>query len=119
MSGKSGARFTPAISASEIKGRLIAGAARGLTLAGEHVLGESNALVPIEEGTLERSGTVAVETKGMRAAISYDTPYAVVQHEDMTLRHDQGRRAKFLETAVNSNKTTAAEVIADAIRGEF
>ena len=30
-------------------------------------------------------------------AVAYDTPYAVRQHEDTRLRHDPGRRAKWLE----------------------
>src|SRR5690606_41752269 len=38
-----------------------AGALRGARLAAEHLLTESRAVVPIEEATLERSGTVTVD----------------------------------------------------------
>lgn len=115
MSGKTGgARFTG--TALDVTGIMRDAAARGLTQAGEVVLGDSNARVPIEEGTLERSGTVAVDTKGLRAAISYNTPYAVAQHEDLTLRHDDGRQAKFLETALTSNARVVAETTAGTIR---
>ena len=31
------------------------------------------------------------------ASIYYDTPYAARQHEDTSLNHDPGRRAKWLE----------------------
>ena len=31
----------------------------------------------------------------------YDTPYAVVQHEDMTFNHKPGRKAKYLEDPMN------------------
>lgn len=92
------------------------GAARGLTLATEHVLQESRTRVPIEEGTLERSGTASVDEAALRGAVSYDTPYAVRQHEDLTLRHDQGREAKYLESAFEGERDTVAEIIAAEIR---
>lgn len=92
---------------------------RGLALAAEHVLGESRRLVPIEEATLERSGTVTTDPDNLQAAISYDTPYAVRQHEDMTAQHDPGREAKYLETPLNTERDTVQEIIARTIRGEF
>ena len=92
------------------------GAVRGLFLAAEHILYESNKQVPIEEGTLERSGRTSVDGDSLRAAVSYDTPYAVVQHEDMTLHHDAGRNAKFLENAMNSEVQVARSIIAAQIR---
>lgn len=49
-------------------------AAEGLQRALEHTLGVANTLVPLDEGTLERSGKVVIE--GLNGAISYDTPYA-------------------------------------------
>lgn len=92
---------------------------RGLGLAAEHVLGVSNTAVPIEEGTLERSGSISVDERGRRAAISYDTPYAVRQHEDMNLHHDSGRSAKFLENALNSEKDAVREILRKTIAGEL
>lgn len=96
-----------------------AGAVKGLRLATEHVLQVSRTMVPIEEGTLERSGTASVDEGNLRGAISYDTPYAVVQHEDMSLQHDAGRRAKYLESAMNSEAGTCGEIIARAVRAEL
>ena len=92
---------------------------KGLVLGAEHVLGESNKRVPHEEGTLENSGSVSYEGGKLRAAISYDTPYAAVQHEDMTLKHDEGREAKYLENALNAEKDTVGEIIAQVTRGEL
>lgn len=92
---------------------------KGLVLGAEHVLGESNKRVPHEEGTLENSGSVSYEGGKLRAAISYDTPYAAVQHEDMTLKHDDGREAKYLENALNAEKDTVGEIIAQVTRGEL
>lgn len=73
----------------------------GLQLTAEHILAEATDLVPIEEGTLQRSGTVSIDAMGTTAAVSYDTPYAVRQHEEIDWRHDPGRRAKFLEAPMN------------------
>jgi hypothetical protein len=95
-----------------------AAANRGLAIAAEYVLGESNKVIPIEEYTLGRSGTVSRDPALNRVAVYYDTPYAVRQHEDMTLRHDPGRTAKYLENALNDHATIKA-IIASAIRGEI
>lgn len=92
---------------------------RAVALAAEHILGEANKRAPIEEGTLIRSGTVSTDPGNFSAAVSYDTPYAVKQHEDMTLRHDQGRTAKYLEGAMNSEVATAAEIIRKTIAGDL
>lgn len=94
-------------------------AARGLALAAEHVLSESNKRVPIEEGTLERSGSTSVDERNLQAVVSYDTPYSVVQHEDMSLRHDNGREAKYLENAMNAETDTVRKIIADTIGGQL
>ncbi|MFI8200032.1 hypothetical protein ACIF6K_26510 [Streptomyces sp. NPDC085942] len=93
-----------------------AGAARGLRLGAEHVLQVSRGRAPIEEGTLERSGTATVDEDELRAAIAYDTPYAVRQHEDMTLRHDAGRTAKFVEQPMAEEADTVGEIIAAEMR---
>jgi hypothetical protein len=93
-----------------------AGAVRGLRLAAEHVLAESRRIVPIEEATLERSGAATVDEGDLTAAVSYDTPYAVRQHEEMNYRHDAGRSAKYLERPLTEQADTVAEIIAAAVR---
>lgn len=77
------------------------GAAHGLYLGAEHVGEESDRIAPEEEGTMIRSKAVSVDESELRAAVSYDTPYAVIQHEDLSFRHDAGRQAKYLETPIN------------------
>lgn len=89
---------------------------RGLTLAAEHLLQVSRGEVPIEEGTLERSGAATVDAEARTAAVAYDTEYATRQHEDMTLRHDEGRKAKFLEDPYNQERDTMLELIAAEAR---
>lgn len=95
--------------------------ARGVGLAAEYVLGEARKIVPIasDGGTLERSGRASVEESGsnVRGAVSFDTPYAVVQHERTDYRHAPGRKAKYLETPLNASKGKVNDIIAAAIRG--
>ena len=67
----------------------------------QDILVKSKALVPVEDGDLRDSGTVTVNnTEGV---VSYNTPYAVRQHEDMTLRHPRGGQAKYLERVLPKN----------------
>ena len=93
-----------------------AGAAKGLKKAAEHLLQVSRELVPHEEGTLERSGTTAVDERNLRAAVSYDTPYALRQHEELTWKHDEGRQAKYLEEPMQTEQQAMREIIAAEIR---
>ncbi|MFD3829731.1 hypothetical protein [Streptomyces sp. NPDC058621] len=93
-----------------------AGALRGLRLAAEHVLTESRKRVPIEEATLERSGTASVDESSLTATVSYDTPYAVRQHEELTYQHDAGRTAKYLEGPMTEQADQAAAIIAAQLR---
>ncbi|WP_027945959.1 hypothetical protein [Amycolatopsis taiwanensis] len=89
-------------------------AVHGLKLGAEHVLQASRAVVPLEEGTLERSGVASVS--GYTAAVSYDTVYAVYQHERLDLRHAEGRTAKYLEGPLTAESDTVAEIIAAELR---
>lgn len=86
----------------------------GLELAAEHLLQVSSSLVPHEEGDLERSGEVSKDEDDLAVAVSYDRPYAVRQHEDLTLRHDEGRRAKYLEEPMSTERDVMLKLIAKA-----
>lgn len=97
-------------------------AQRGVGLAAEYVLGEARKIVPHDEGTLERSGRadIARNRGGVaRAQVSFDQPYAVVQHENTHYRHKKGRKAKYLEGPLNANKSKVAEIVAAALRGSL
>ena len=97
---------------------LSAGGADGLRLATEFLLTEANTTVPHEDGPLEQSGTASVESQSglRRGAVSYDTPYAVRQHEDMSLRHDGKGESKWLENTMAREAKTIGEIVANAIR---
>ncbi|MFI6860187.1 hypothetical protein ACIBKZ_09775 [Streptomyces sp. NPDC050421] len=92
------------------------GVVAGLRLGAEHVLQVSRGRVPIEEATLERSGTATVDEEQLTAAIAYDTPYAVRQHEEMDYRHDAGRTAKYLEQPLAEEADTVRDIIAAQLR---
>lgn len=89
-------------------------ASDGLRRALEHTLSESKKIVPLDEGTLERSGRVDVD--GLNGAISYDTIYAVRQHEELTWRHLPGRQAKYLEQPMNSERDVMLRIMAVPLR---
>ncbi|MFD7738415.1 minor capsid protein [Streptomyces sp. MJM8645] len=93
-----------------------AAAARGLLAAAEHVLQASREVVPIEEGTLARSGVASVDEQQLVAGVSYDTPYATRVHEDLNARHDAGRSAKYLERPAAQEAPAVERIIAAAVR---
>lgn len=62
------------------------------------LLDESKKQVPHDTGTLERSGMV--DSAGLEATVSYDTPYAVICHE-RSANYQRGRKKKYLEDPLN------------------
>ena len=95
------------------RGRRVA--SRGLERALEHTLGVSNSRVPLEEGTLERSGRVNM-IRDLEGSITYDTVYAVRQHEEMDWKHLPGRQAKYLESAMNDERDIMLRLMAVPLR---
>lgn len=99
-----------------LQGVARAGAIRGLQDAGEHLLERTNRIVPRDDGDLQHSGRVTVDTSQMTVAVSYDTPYAVMQHEDLGLDHAGGRQSKYLEKTMAAERDQMRELIAAQIR---
>ncbi len=85
---------------------------RALYEGGEAILAESRKEVPHATGDLQRSSGVDDDWSKGTVYIWYTTPYAVRQHEDLTLRHPDptnpistpGRKAKYLEDPFNRMK---------------
>ncbi|NKR52978.1 hypothetical protein GS481_24995 [Rhodococcus hoagii] len=96
-----------------IEARIRAAAVDGLASAAEVVKQEAIERCPKETGELRNSARTAVE--GLEAAVGFDTPYAVVQHEELGYDHQDGQ-AKYLENAVVATKATVAAVIGESIR---
>ncbi len=97
-----------------IKAALHGAAFEGLQLAGQHLLQVSSALVPHEEGDLERSGDTDEDRTENAVSVFYDRPYSVIQHEELSYRHDNGRTAKYLELPMHTEKETMLELIASS-----
>jgi hypothetical protein len=100
----------------EVEARTYEAAADGLGEAMEHLLGVSQAITPIEEGTLVASGKAEVDRGELIGAVSFDGPYAVYQHERLDLRHDPGRQAKYLESPAHAEVPVMSALIAARIR---
>lgn len=95
------------------------GTDKGLELGAHHLLQVSRKLVPHEEGTLEKSGKVSTDTASHQAAVSFDTVYAVRQHEEMDYAHDDGRQAKYLEQPMHTEAATIAYLAQGAVKKEM
>jgi hypothetical protein len=121
---------------------------KALRTGAEAILTEAIDETPIDTGTLRRSGTVTVgklpdsariyeaaesgnemkdafpENIGKEKAvyISFNTPYARRQHEELDYEHPRGGKAKYLETPFNANKKKvikyAERKIKEALRRE-
>jgi len=114
MSGQ--AKVTTIWNGPEVSDKLRDGAATGLLIAMEYLLSEANVGVPLDEGILERSGVAQVDRSTLHGIVSYDTPYAVRQHEDLTARHAPGRHAKWLELALQRNRANLPRIVQKQIR---
>lgn len=97
-----------------VNGRRAAAAAIKMGL--EHILEESNRVIPHEEGVLQDSGAVSLDSSSLEGTVYYDTPYAVKQHEDTTLQHDGGRKHHYLEDTVNSSAQEVLRFIQEELR---
>jgi len=105
----------------------------------EDLLGKSMRIAPIDEGTMIGSASARVNhveiahgdknetpvsTGGRPKAkpgqvvvgeVSYNTPYALRQHEDLTFKHLPGKQAKYLEQPLKENVTKYMENLRDAM----
>lgn len=75
---------------------------------------ESVNRTPLETGTLRNSAKVTAADG--EAAVSYNTPYAVKQHEEIGYAHPGGGQAKYLETAMVDNQQRIAQAVAEHLK---
>jgi hypothetical protein len=97
----------------QLTARITAAAASGLQTAAEHLLGAARQQAPLETGALRASGRVTVD--GLQAAVSFDTPYAVRQHEELDYQHSDGK-AKYLEGPMSEEHDAMARILSTAMR---
>lgn len=69
---------------------------------GQHLKLESQEQVPVDTHKLQRSPQVEFVEENT-VEVSYNTPYALKQHENLFYRHTQGK-AKYLEDPLNANR---------------
>lgn len=86
-----------------IKNTIKSGSKRATWMALDHLATVSKQQVPLDQGPLKNSCYVDVNEDGSQGTVSYDTPYAVVQHENTWYQHQRGRKAKYLEDPVNDS----------------
>lgn len=102
---------------ADVSRRLHDAAADALADIAEDDLRDAREVAPIEEGTLGRSGFTETDRKELVAQVAFDTPYAVRQHEDPTLRHDAGRKHHYLSDTVEANRARHLDYLRSKIRG--
>jgi hypothetical protein len=100
----------------EVKRRAHEGAVEGLEAGTQHLLGAALVLVPWDEHTLEGTGTATVNGSKLVGAVSFNTPYAKRQHEELDWRHKPGRSAKYLEIPFHAEAKVIRALIAARIR---
>lgn len=89
----------------EAERRAVAAAVKAIDVFGEHVIGDSQQLTPVDTGFLAASGTTTpAELKGssIEKEIGHNAEYAAAVHERLDQQHKQGQ-AKFLSTAIATN----------------
>ena len=115
---------------------------KALRTGAEAILTEAIDETPIDTGTLRRSGTVTVgglpdgaqvyeaaesgrdmkdafpgpEGKEKAVYISFNTPYARRQHEELGYNHPLGGKAKYLEDPFNRNKDKVLKYAAKQVK---
>ena len=115
---------------------------KALRTGAEAILTEAINEAPIETGTLRRSGTVTVgalpdgaqvyeaaesgtemkdafpgqEGKEKAVYVSFNTPYARRQHEELGYNHPLGGKAKYLEDPFNRNKDKVLKYAAKQVK---
>lgn len=95
-----------------------AAALDGMINATEALLAKSNARVPLQDGMLKASGMASqdYDANGVSGAVSYNTPYAARQHEEVGYAHPGGGEAKYLENATHDFAGEYAQIIGQSIR---
>lgn len=99
-------RFTARPGSPNVEQQVHAALVEGLRDGLEHLRGVSMRQVPHAEGVLQNTARVTIDTSGdgIRGAVSYDTPYAARQHEEVSWLHPNGRKAKYLEDPMNTER---------------
>lgn len=107
-------------SAEQVANFLFAQTKSAMREFAEIVGGAAQRDAPILEGILRGSEDVEVTVNRfagtVRATISFNTPYAAKQHEELSYNHPRGGKAKYLESHVKAYAPEMGPFIAARIR---
>lgn len=103
--------------------KVLAGA---LFREGERIMAESKQQVPVDTGNLRNTGHVALP-RVTRSRVEVDlgyggpaAPYALKQHEDLTLRHPTpGQKGKYLQDPAEAAASGMGQRLANEVRKEL
>lgn len=94
-----------------------AASVRGVNRAAERLKALAVEQTPWQDGDLRGSAQVTPAVTGdVRAIVSFDTPYAVRQHEELGYRHPRGGNPKYLERPLREQAGELRGIIAAEIR---
>lgn len=102
--------------ASAVEDAITRGAEDGVYEAAQILQDLAVQRTPIQDGILRASARATSE--GLDAAVSFNTPYAVRQHEELGYQHPNGGEAKYLERPANQFMPLMETIIAQAIQRE-
>ncbi|SDZ00939.1 hypothetical protein [Thermoactinomyces sp. DSM 45892] len=107
-------RFKPnRVGLSRFRNALFSGVIAGT----EKMLSLSNENVPLDEGTLLRSGVASFSESKLSGCVSYNTPYARRLHEHPEYRFQQGRKGKWLEDTTKQKQNEIVKTVQQTIKG--
>ena len=95
---------------------------RAVALASNDLLGRAQRRAPIDEGTLRGSGHASDPVwrgSHVESVVSFNTPYAAVQHERLDYVHRTGGEAKYLEGPLKEMAPHYAAFLAGVVRREM
>lgn len=103
--------------AEKVQAEVSSGSKKALTDTAEFILEEANRTVPHDEGNLQRSGGVDYDDK--KAAVYYESPYAIRLHEHPEYNFQKGRRGKWLELTFQEQRRQIADRLGNNLKGLF
>lgn len=102
----------------KMAGRVQAAGRRATRAAAERLRALALPRTPLDQGPLRASAKVRNVNAEAVALVTYDSIYAVYQHEGVSFNHSVGE-AKFLERPLTENKGQLLTIMAEVMRNEL
>jgi hypothetical protein len=72
-----------------------------------------------KEGSISSGGSVGMSETKVESVIGFTEPYALKQHEDLTLKHPKGGEAKYLEKTLDENRDKYINHLANEVKNSI